>query len=379
MYEIYAESILYKFLVFMPFVGIISNKLNPFYSYLVIVFFIVALLFFKINNQIVKFHLLILSLFFINLYVVFLYQLFKYDFSNAYYIQFFGSQLLFFTIFYFFVSPIKLYTRYLNLFFEYTLYFIFISVVIDFILVSNGMDSSQLMYKPDLLSYHGKALGLFGQFSINTTYSIVFYLFYLSFTQVTSIKKNVFLFILVTLVILLENSGTGYILYLTLIFTLFYKSLIFRLLIVPFAISAIFYIIQNNFIDKISFNYLSFTYYYFLEIFKVSYIDNIYSIYDFLFGIDGNYDFPIDFGPMFMIAKVGFLYFFFYSIVIFYMIFEAPNRYFRMAIVSLLIANIHYPALFYPVMNVLLPVLLIYLLRICNKTHEKNIIYIIHS
>lgn len=371
MYKIYSDSLLYKFLLFIPFVGIISNNLNPFFAYAIIIFFIVIMLFFKINiNQITKSQVFVLMLILFNLYVVYLYQLLVYDFSSAYYIQFFASQVFFFFLFFFFLSSASLYTKYLHRFFEYVIYLISFFVVIDFILLSNGMISSQLMYKPEAWSYHTKPLGLFGQFSINTAYAVVFYLLYLSFQKVISVKKNIILFLLITLTTILQNSGTGYVMYLFLLFTLFYKLFLFRFLIIPIIIVAIFYIIHNNLIDKLSAEYLVYLYYYFMEIFKITYFDNVDNIFDFLFGIDGNYNFPIDFGPMFMIAKVGFLFFFLYSLIIFYMIYKSPDKYFRMAIISLVVANIHYPALFYPIMNVLLPILFIYLFKFKEVMHE---------
>jgi len=378
MYKIHSDSLLYKFLLFIPFVGIISNKLNSIFAYSVIVFFIAIMLFFKINiNQVTKSQVFFLALVLLNLYIVYIYQLLVYDSSSAYFIQFFGSQVFFFLLFFLFLTIDKFYTKYIHRIFEYVIYLLFFFVVIDFILLSNGMISSQLMYKPQAWSYHTKPLGLFGQFSINTTYAVVFYLLYLSFQKVISIKKNILLFLLVTFIIILEDSGTGYIVYLFLLFTIFYRSSFFRFLIIPIAIVAMFYIIQNNLIVKLSAEYLAYLYDYFIEIFKITYIDNIHNVFDFLFGINGNYNFPIDFGPMFMIAKVGFLYFFSYSLMIAYMIYKSPDRYFRMAIISLVIANIHYPALFYPIMNLILPILLVYLLNIRQERkvlYEKNII-----
>jgi len=251
-YKIYNDSLLYKFLLFIPFVGIISNNLNPFFAYAILVLFIVVLLFFKINiNQVTKFQVFVLMLFLFHLYVVYLYQLLVYDFSSAYFIQFFGSQVFFFLLFAFFLASNKLYTERLHRFFEYVIYLISFFVVIDFILLNNGMISSQLMYKPEAWSYYGKPLGLFGQFSINTTYAVVFYLLYLSFQKVISFNKNILLFLLVTLTIILEDSGTGYIVYLFLLFTLFYKSFIFRFLFFPISLVTVFYITQ---LSHIKFN-----------------------------------------------------------------------------------------------------------------------------
>lgn len=376
MYKIYRDSLLYKFLLFIPFVGIISNNLNPIFSYAIIAIFITTILFFNINtNNVTKNQVFFSTLVLFNVYLIYLYNLLMYNYSNLYYIQFFGSQVFFFLFFSLFISSNKFYIKYLHKFFEYIIYFISFFVVIDFILLNNGMVSSQLMFKPEALSYHTKPTGLFGQFSINTTYAVVFYLWYLSFKKRISVKKNILLFLLTTVTIFLEDSGTGYIMYSFLLFTLFYQSFLFRFLMIPIIIVGMFYIIQNNLITKLSAEYLSYLYNYFVEIFKITYFDNVHNIFDFLFGIDGNYNFPIDFGPMFMIAKVGFLYFFLYSFVIFYMIYKSPDRYFRMGIIALVIANIHYSTLFYPIMNILLPILLIYLVTFKEVAYEKNTLY----
>jgi len=376
MYKIHSDSLLYKFLLFTPFVAIISLNLNPMFAYGIVVFFIVLMLFFRINiNQITRTQLVVIALLVFNLYVVYIYQLLVYNFLSAYFIQFFGSQVLFFLIFTLFLNIKELHFRKMPNYFEILVYLSVFFILIDFILLSNGMSSSQLMYKAEAKSYDGKPLGLFGQFSINSTYLVVFYLLYLSFKKVISIKKNIFLFLLVTFGIILQDSGTGYIVYLFLLLTIFYKSFFFRFLIIPLILVAMFYIIQSNIITKLSSEYIMFLYDFFIEIFKITYFDNVHNIFDFLFGIDSNYDFPIDFGPMYIIAKVGFLYFFLYSLIIFYMIYNSPDRYFRMAMISLVIANIHYPALFYPIMNVLLPLLLIYVLKFKELVDDKNIVY----
>jgi len=66
---------------------------------------------------------------------------------------------------------------------------------------------------------------------------------------------------------------------------------------------------------------------------------------------------------LFLIAKVGLLYFILYSIAIFYLVYKSHNNYIRMAILILILSNIHYPVLFYPIMNILLPILMIYALN----------------
>lgn len=358
---IYSSKLFYKFLFFMPFVAVISNKLSSIIAYGIIGFFLVSFFLFKIKftqvNIISQLYVLFLI---IILYFVFIYHLLAYDYINIYYIQFFGAQLIFFFIISLFIDVNYLTSNHLKTFFESMVFIIFFSVIIDYFLIKNGLMTSQLMFKQEATSYHGKALGLFGQFSINTSYIIVFYMLFLSFSDNINKFKNIILLSMITITIVIQNSGTGYILYLLLLGTIFYKSKLARYILLPFFILLFFIIIMNNLVAKISFDYLYVSYQYFSEIVNLTYFSNVHSVYDVLFGINGNYNFPIDFGPIFMIAKVGLLYFLFYVITIFYMIYKVKDRYLRMSILSLVFANLHYPALFYPIINVLLPLLYIY-------------------
>ncbi|WP_419770615.1 MAG: hypothetical protein ACNI3C_02145 [Candidatus Marinarcus sp.] len=364
MFKLNHSNIFYKFLLFMPFVAIISNKLSPIIAYAIIGCFLLSFLFFKIQFNQLKIGLL-LYLFFLTiiLYISFIYQQLQYDFNNLYYIQFFGSQLLLLFIFTLFININYVNNIYLKSFFKTLIYIVFFSVILDYILLQNGMFESQMMFKAAASSYHGKPLGIFGQFSINSSYIVIFYMLYLSFENKLNKTLCMFLFSLVTVTVLLEDSGTGYIVYCLLIITIFYKFKIVRYIFLPMGVIIVYFIIQSNLVTKISYTYLNFLYQYFNEILNVNYVSHIHTISDILFGIDGNYNFPIDFGPLFLIAKVGFLYFIFYSIAIFYMIHKAPDRYFKMAIISLVLGNIHYPTLFYPIMNVLLPLLFIYVIN----------------
>ena len=165
---------------------------------------------------------------------------------------------------------------------------------------------------------------------------------------------------MVSIVIIVEDSGTGYICYFLLLTTYVYRKKILRYLAMPLLFGGMCFIVVNNLLTKISVDYLTFLYKFTMNIITVHYVNHINSVWDVLFGVDVNYDFPIDFCPFFLIAKVGLLYFILYSIAIMYLFYKQKNMYFRMAIVSLLFVNLHYPALFYPIMNALLPTLMIY-------------------
>ena len=361
--------LVYIFLLFMPFVGILSNNGGTVLSYGFIIVFTITLLFFKIQlKQLSGFFLFYISLMMLALYFNIIYQQLEYSFNNTYFLQFFGSQLFFFLLFYFFANIKLIHQKYLSRFFKFMVILIFISVLIDYILLNSGFTTAQLMYQADAFSYHNKPLGIFGQFSINSTYIVVFYMLYRSMQERS--KNNYMLFFMVTITIILEDSGSGYIAYLLLLTTIMYTYSLLKYTFIPITI-IILYLISNNTVSKLSVDYLQFLYDYFTEIVQITYIDSIYTLNDVLFGIDGNFDFPIDFGPMFMIAKVGLVYFILYNIAILYLIFKAKSIYFKMAIYILIVSNMHYPTLFYPIMNVLLPILMMYAM---NKQKSQKVI-----
>lgn len=370
MLKINNSSILYKFLFLMLLIGIISNKLGIF-TYGMILTFLGLIIFFKLKKNQINSKVLIFFLFglFI-LYSNFIYQLLYYGYNNLYFIQFFGSQILFIFLFSFFIEINTFIENYMSKFLFISLLLFSLVISVDYILIDNGLTSLQLAYTENTPApYLTKPLGLFAQFSVNSTYSVVFYMLFLHFEKKQKSSINITLFLLVTLIIILQNSGTGYIAYLLLIITILYRYLLLRVVLVPLIILSSIFIIQSNIIQKISIDYFYFLFDYFYGIVNVSYIENIHNVYDILLGIDGKYNLPIDFGPIFMIGKVGFLYFLFYSTVLLYMIYKAPSKYLRMVIFILIFGNLHYPTLFYPIMNVLMPILFIYLI---NKKNIKK-------
>src|SRR3990167_9907878 len=105
MYKINNIELTYILLLFMPFIAIISHRLSSLIAYVAIAFFILLLLFFKSNyNQVSKLIFIYSVLMLSSLYLSFIYQQLEYSFNNLYYIQFFGSQLLFFLGFGVFVN-----------------------------------------------------------------------------------------------------------------------------------------------------------------------------------------------------------------------------------------------------------------------------------
>jgi len=362
--KIKLNKILYFFLMYMLFVAIIGNKISLLLAYVMILFFIfIIFLFFNLKTSINKNEFLYVFLL-ILLFLNFMYEYLEYHYNNLYYIQFYGSQLFFFIFFSFTIKNINLFFyKYAEKFFQFFTIILFLSIFIDWLLLKNGLVSYQLMYKENLKSYEGKPLGLFGQSSINSTYIIISYLLYLAFKKEKKFIKDFFLFILVTISIILENSGSGYVAYLMLLFLLFSQFPLIRFFLLPIGLIIVIFVIINNFVQKISLEYLIYNINYFSEIFFSFYMNTVNNASDILFGINGNINFPIDFGPLFMIAKVGLLYTLFYFILYVYIIIKSPNEYIMNSLLILLLTNIHYPTIFYPIMNIILAILFLFILN----------------
>lgn len=368
MLKIKNYSFVYLFLFFMPFVGILAHRLDVLVSYVPIVLFLTLFIFFKSQKgQITNFKFLYALLLIISLYCSFVYQSIYYENSNLYFVQFFGSNILFFLVFSFFVNIKRLDDLFFIKISIFIVLLIFLFVLVDYIFIKLGLNHLQLMHKPEAHSYSGKPMGLFGQFSINSTYAVFFYLVYLGFKKNNYFSiKNLLLFLVVTATIILQNSGSGFLAYILLLCAIFYKFRLFRFFIAPIGFMAMILIVQQNIIQKLSYDYLLYLYEYFLR-FLQEYISSIKNPFDFLFG---NGVGTIDFGPFFIIGNVGFVYFILFSIMLFYAIIIIKNRYLRFSIIVLMVSNLHYPALFYPLMNVFLPLMVLY---ICF--HERTKIH----
>lgn len=195
MYKISNTTTLYSFLFLMLFIGVISNKLGSL-AYGLIVAFIVVFAFFKFKASQISPNILFFSLFgLLILYSNLVYQLFYYEHNNLYYIQFFGSQILFFLLFSFLTQINHFVEKYMSKFLLVSLSLLAIVITIDYVLIEIGLVSYQLSYTDDTPhAYLSKPLGVFAQFSVNSTYAVVFYMLYLYFNQEQKSSSNIILF-----------------------------------------------------------------------------------------------------------------------------------------------------------------------------------------
>lgn len=348
--------VLYFFLIYMLFVNSITNRFSVEMAYSFIILFLGFIFVLKTKQTFRLEYVVYASFMVMVLSLSHLYQQIVYEHNNLYFIQFFGSQILFF-IFFAFCIDIKLFENlYLEKFLRLAIVVIFLFVIIDFVLLQLDLASWQPMYREYAKSYRFKPLGLFGQFSVTTTYSVVFYLLYLSLDKKVNLFSSVVLFIFVSIVILLQNSGTGYIVYTLMLCTLFYHFKLFKVVLIPLTLILVSSIILSGAVTKISLEYLWILVNDHALFLINEYSEKVNSILDIFLGIGYG---DIDFGPYFFIGNIGLLYFILYSIILFYMMWKNKNIYYRMAMVSLMFGNLHYPVLFYPLMNVFMPLLLL--------------------
>ncbi|MCT4616225.1 MAG: hypothetical protein N4A49_15310 [Marinifilaceae bacterium] len=205
------------------------------------------------------------------------------------------------------------------------------------------------MYNPELKSYLGKPFTLLGQPSVT---SIVSTFLYITIREL-KVKKNKWLFIIYLLSILSFQTGTGYISLLIVCFYLTWKYKVYYLLGLPLVGIIMYYIVINNVVVKLSHTYFVFL----IELFEkfiIDYLEAVSRNYDLLMGCDPSYDLPIDLGPLFYIGKLGLITFVIYSLLLLVIMFTQRNLSLRFIILILLFGNLHYPVMFYPIMNIFL-------------------------
>jgi len=342
----------------MSLIGVIANRTTSMFSYIIILVYIYILFFFKLKIFQINIKTLFLPILMILiLFISYMHQKINYSFNNMYYIQFFGSQAVFFLILSLFGNILIFKDRYLEKFLLIIILLIFMFVLIDYILINSGFSHLQAFYRINLYSYENKPLGLFGQFSVNTSYIVVFYMLLQSYNRLTKVL-NISLISMILFVLIIENSGTGYMSFILLIFSYLLQNKLYKYLSIGILIT-IYIIIYSNILDKISIEYIDILYKYFIYLVKYSYMEHIDTYADVIFGLNGNLNIAIDFGPMFMIAKIGLLYTVLYIISLLYLIYRLSSIYAKMAIITLMLGNIHYPVLFYPIMNIFLPIIYI--------------------
>ena len=223
------------------------------------------------------------------------------------------------------------------------------------------------MYRgEDAYSYLDRPFGLFGQPSINTAILVGALLL----KRFIDKKNSLILNLLAISAIIAQGSGTGFISLLIYIIALLWEKhkilLIFGTLILSVIL---YYIITSEVIPKIGLEYLIFSYYYFeyliVDFFKYTPTEDLW------IGFSSFSDITIDFGPIFMISKVGLLYFIVYTMYLLLIFYKEKSVIFRFFIISLALSNLHYPVMFYVIMHFIW--ILVYHIVLCEYKKQSLI------
>ena len=365
---IHKNRLLYIFLLVVPFFNIINYRIDPRVVLIIIISFLFFnFLFFKIKPLRKKMK----SLFFILFFLLFslisseIYTLIVLEKSNLSYVRFFGAFIFILTYMILMYDLNIFIKKYLDKILVFYILAFSIAIIIDYIILHSTLDISlQPMYAKDAYSYQTRPFGITGQPSVNSVLLVFFYCLSLSIKS-----KSWILFILVTVGVVLQGSGSGFIAYLMLLVSMV-KNLkyILKFTIYLLYLLVFFLILTNSgFLDKISYLYIQDM----VQVFIVQtqdYLDNGINNYsDILFG---GVPSGIDFGILFIIANVGLFYFLILSLFFIWLIFKADNHYDRMAIYIILIGNLHYPILFYLIMVFVLPLLIFKILYVRYPSNE---------
>jgi len=282
-------------------------------------------------------------------------------------VRFFGLFILFF-IYFISMYDLNIFLKeYLNRILTFYILAFSISIIVDYVILHSILDIAlQPMYDEFAYSYMKRPFGITGQPSVNSTLLVFFYSFFLG-----TKSKSKILFIFVTLGVVLQGSGSGFIAYLMLLVAMLRNTNhMNKLVIYLLSLLILLTLLNSGFLNKISYEYIQ-------EMIQVftgqtqEWLDSINSYSEILFGGTSS---EIDFGIIFLISNVGLVYFLVLSSFFMYLILKADSHYDRMAIYILLIGNLHYPVLFYLIMAFVLPMFMYKVLYVRFPENKPRLI-----
>jgi len=353
--EVIKMKLLLILVYIVPFIAIINYRLNLLVSYLVIgiPLLLIVIINFKrilvLRKGTIELFLIFCSLLVCALFGA-LYKYIKYSDFDFYFIQFFFTFILYGFVILLYVDIKVFLKRYFYKYIKYLFYLISIASIVDFLLffVFNRPEL-QLMYDPLDYAYNTKGLGLFGQPSVSASLISFFYLLKSRFDN----KRSLFEFIFYLIAVISCLTGTGYLCIIIVIVARYWKQRLVIFTLFPLVIFISIYVFFSNIIYKVSLDYTLELVDIFKGFFEGYYIQ-VNSFYDILFGVDPSYIVPIDFGPLFYIGNVGVIAFVIYTCLLLYSMVKSRSYLYRFSVVILLVANLHYPVMFFPLMHFVL-------------------------
>ncbi|WP_314336871.1 hypothetical protein [Capnocytophaga leadbetteri] len=366
------EKVFYFILLFIPFANIITLRLSSAIVYAVITFsltfsFILNLC--KPKNITVEEKRLFFA--FIPIFLLSIFYLvitLSFHTENFESVLFFSQTSILVSLIPLFIDIKRIIEVKLSQYLTYLIILISTSIFVDFLLLNVfNLVHLQPMYRgEDAYSYLDRPFGLFGQPSVNTAILVGVLLL----KRYIDGKNTLFLNIVSVLAIIAQGSGTGFISLLIYIIALLWDKHKVLLLFAAIIISIVlYYIIISEIVPKIGLEYLTFTYYYFEHL--IIYFFKYTPTEDLWLGFTNYSDITIDFGPIYMISKVGLLYFIVYSIYLLLIVSKVNSSNFRFFIISLALSNLHYPVMFYVIMHFIW--IIIYYITFC-KPKKRSLI-----
>lgn len=359
-FSINRSTVLYIILLISPFINIINHNLSskPIAIILGALLFLSLVGLKKVNNF-KEYYFFITFI----LYAFFIYFLIALSLREGTIgIILFFTAPAFLYLYYSSVFDLKYFIRkHYQQLLKYYIIIIFLSIALDSVLLHVIKDVSlQLMYQEEALSYHNRPHGITGNATVNSVLIVFFY------SLLLSIKANNkgFYFGLISISVLLQGSGLGFLVYGALFFSIVRRKRNGNLIAVVGAFLILLLYLFVPFSGKLSLLYFLAMYNVFLDQYN-TFISLIGNASDFMFG---NVSGGIDYLPIFLTSNMGILYLLLIVCLFVYLILKTKSYYETVALYLMILGSLHYPVLFYTFSVFFFPV---FIFKIINyKAHD---------
>mgnify|MGYP000128153273 CR=1 FL=1 len=349
----YKNYFLLTFFLITPFLNLMKvifpNSIV--YSILVTFLAIILICFFEYKKCInFNFLVLLIYLFILTIILHFMYQIIEYNFFSHWYVILYSLGILLVIFSMNFISIKDFFIKYYLSLLMYTYIIMGIFILYDYVLIEFKLEFLQLFYRSDAIDLKYRPLGLSGYPSMNSI-SIIF-IYFLILHQY-DIKGElfcitIFIFsILTVILVFIQQSGAGFLVLILSFIILFFRVNKKKLLMV-FIIVAVIMVLVRDYVDfyKMSPKSILEVLLIFFKEFQ-NYWDNVKSMMDLLFGINGHIKYQG--GELIyvnIISRLGLLFSLIYFFILIKIILMYRNIFFTIAIISLFVGSAHFGAAF---------------------------------
>jgi len=332
------STVLYIILLFTPFINIMNHNLSS----IPIAIILGALLFLSLAGlkKVNKFkeHYFFIT---IILYAFFIYFLVALSLrEGTFRIILFFTAPAFLYLYYSYVFDLKYFIRkYYQQLLKYYIIIIFLSIALDSVFIHVIKDVNLQLMSQEKLLYRMRPFGITGNATVNSVLIVFFY------SLLLSIKANNkgFYFGLISISVLLQGSGLGFLVYGALFFSIARRKKNGNLIAVVGAFLILLLYLFVPITGKLSLLYILGMFNEFFNQYS-KFISHIGNASDFMFG---NVSGGIDFLPIFLTSNMGILYLLLIVCLFVYLILKTKSYYETVALYLMIMGSLHYPVLFY--------------------------------